>query len=211
MYVVRSSLVGFMGTNCYTIINMDTKESILVDASGHISNLLRESLEAGAVLKSVLLTHAHYDHIDGIPSLRNECPDIEIYIGENDAPLLDSPELNLSQRFRRPISLKADHTVQDQQILNLIGLSIECIEVPGHTIGGMCYFIPELKCVFTGDTLVRGSIGRTTFPTGDKDLLINAIKRKLLTLPPDTVVYPGHDDASTIEQEIRHNRYLKGV
>ena len=209
MYQVYSSMVGSMATNCYTVINMDSKDAILIDASGHISKTAAVIRKIGANLKTVLLTHAHFDHIDAIPSLRSQLPDLEVCIGVNDAPLLNDPTMNLSQRFGRPIVITSDHVLRDGQTINLIGLTINCIEVSGHTIGGMCYYVPKLNCVFTGDTLVKKCIGRTDFPKGNKELLIKEIKDKLFTLPKETVVFPGHDDKTTIEQEIQFNSCLK--
>ena len=104
--------------------------------------------------------------------------------------------------------VKADKTVRDGEEIELIGLNIKCIEVPGHTIGGMCYYIPDLKSLFDGDTLFRGSVGRSDFPTGNGEDLINNIREKLLTLPEDTNVFPGHDSPTTIGREKEHNYYF---
>jgi glyoxylase-like metal-dependent hydrolase (beta-lactamase superfamily II) len=107
-----------------------------------------------------------------------------------------------------PASAKADETVTDGQELELIGIKIKCLEVPGHTIGGICYYMPELSSVFDGDTLFHGSVGRSDFPTGDADALIQGIKEKLLTLPDETRVFPGHDSESTIGWEKKYNMFF---
>ena len=94
-------------------------------------------------------------------------------------------------------------------MINLIGIRIECIEVPGHTKGGMCYYMPELSALFDGDTLFHGSVGRSDFPTGDSQLLLDSIRGKLFTLPDETKVFPGHDSETTIGWEKENNMFFQ--
>lgn len=210
MYKISGRVLGPVATNCYTIVNEETKESILIDAADrNSSRLLAASEEAGATPVAMLITHAHFDHTDGIPAVRSKYPDVEVIIGENDAPLMEDPILNLSLSFMgEAFSTKADRTVADGEEIELIGLKIKCIEVPGHTVGGMCYYIPELNVLFDGDTLFCGSVGRSDFPTGDGDLLIKSIREKLFVLPDDTKVLPGHDAQTTIHTEKVGNFYF---
>lgn len=209
MYKMSSVTIGPVATNCYTIINEESKEAILIDVSGNPERLLAAVKEAGAKPVALLLTHAHFDHMDATDAVRAQYPDIEVIIGENDAPLLENPSLNLSYGFMgEPVSVKADRTVSDGDELELIGIQIKCIEVPGHTIGGMCYYMPDLTSLFDGDTLFHGSIGRSDFPTGDGDALIESIATKLFVLPSDTRVFPGHDSETTIGWEKSNNPYF---
>ena len=209
MYKMSSVTIGPVATNCYTIINEESKEAILIDVSGNPERLLAAVKEAGAKPVALLLTHAHFDHMDATDAVRAQYPDIEVIIGENDAPLLENPSLNLSYGFMgEPVSVKADRTVSDGDELELIGIQIKCIEVPGHTIGGMCYYMPDLTSLFDGDTLFHGSIGRSDFPTGDGDALIENIATKLFVLPSDTRVFPGHDSETTIGWEKSNNPYF---
>ncbi len=209
MYKMSSVTIGPVATNCYTIINEESKEAILIDVSGNPERLLAAVKEAGAKPVALLLTHAHFDHMDATDAVRAQYPDIEVIIGENDAPLLENPSLNLSYGFMgEPVSVKADRTVSDGEELELIGIRIKCIEVPGHTIGGMCYYMPDLTSLFDGDTLFHGSIGRSDFPTGDGDALIENIATKLFVLPSDTRVFPGHDSETTIGWEKSNNPYF---
>jgi len=209
MYKMSSVTIGPVATNCYTIINEESKEAILIDVSGNPERLLAAVKEAGAKPVALLLTHAHFDHMDATDAVRAQYPDIEVIIGENDAPLLENPSLNLSYGFMgEPVSVKADRTVYDGEELELIGIRIKCIEVPGHTIGGMCYYMPDLTSLFDGDTLFHGSIGRSDFPTGDGDALIENIATKLFVLPSDTRVFPGHDSETTIGWEKSNNPYF---
>lgn len=209
MYKITYSSLGVIGTNCYTLINDSTGEAILVDATGDLDSLLQGITEVNADLKAVLLTHAHFDHIDAVDGVKKKFPKADVYIGENDEKLLGDPNLNLAMSFMgKNLVVKADKTVRDGEEIELIGLNIKCIEVPGHTIGGMCYYIPDLKSLFDGDTLFRGSVGRSDFPTGNGEDLINNIREKLLTLPEDTNVFPGHDSPTTIGREKEHNYYF---
>ena len=207
---MSSVTTGLVATNCFTIINEDTKEAIMIDASGNPKHLLEDIVIAEAKPVAILLTHAHFDHIDAVDMIRSEFPDIEVIIGKNDEELMGNPNLNLSMAFMGdPVSVKADRTVNDGEVINLIGIRIECIEVPGHTKGGMCYYMPELSALFDGDTLFHGSVGRSDFPTGDSQLLLDSIRGKLFTLPDETKVFPGHDSETTIGWEKENNMFFK--
>ena len=210
MYKMSSVTTGLVATNCFTIINEDTKEAIMIDASGNPKHLLEDIVIAEAKPVAILLTHAHFDHIDAVDMIRSEFPDIEVIIGKNDEELMGNPNLNLSMAFMGdPVSVKADRTVNDGEVINLIGMRIECIEVPGHTKGGMCYYMPELSTLFDGDTLFHGSVGRSDFPTGDSQLLLDSIRGKLFTLPDETKVFPGHDSETTIGWEKENNMFFQ--
>lgn len=209
MYKMECVTTGAIATNCYTIINEDTNEAIMIDAAGRPEVLMRAVKEAGAKVVALLLTHAHFDHMETAEEVRTEYPDVTIFIGEKDEPLLGDVSLNLSMPFMGiPVSAKADETVTDGQELELIGVKIKCLEVPGHTLGGICYYIPELSSVFDGDTLFHGSVGRSDFPTGDADALLKGIEDKLFTLPDETRVFPGHDSESTIGWEKKNNMFF---
>ena len=210
MYKMSSVTTGLVATNCFTIINEDTKEAIMIDASGNPKHLLEDIVIAEAKPVAILLTRAHFDHIDAVDMIRSEFPDIEVIIGKNDEELMGNPNLNLSMAFMGdPVSVKADKTVNDGEVINLIGIRIECIEVPGHTKGGMCYYMPELSALFDGDTLFHGSVGRSDFPTGDSQLLLDSIRGKLFTLPDETKVFPGHDSETTIGWEKENTMFFQ--
>ena len=158
-----------------------------------------------------MLTHAHFDHIDAVDDIRAVYPDVVVYIGEKDAPLMANPMLNLSMSFMgKNLVVKTDKTLLDGDELKLIGTSIKCIEVPGHTVGGMCYYFKELGVLFDGDTLFHGSVGRSDFPTGNGEELLSSIKNKLFILPEETKVFPGHDSETTIGWEKKNNYYFDG-
>ena len=127
MYKMTCRTLGPVATNCYTLINEDTNEAILIDATGSAESLLGAVKEAGAKLVAVLLTHAHFDHVDAVEEVRKECPGVKVYIGRNDERLLADPGLNLSLAFMgQPVSIKVDENITDGDVLNMIGLDIKC-------------------------------------------------------------------------------------
>lgn len=206
--IVVTNMLGDLGTNCYTVVNTATREAVIIDPAANSSFLIGMIKNQQYKLVKIFLTHGHFDHVGAVPGLKEAYPDVPVVIGKNDEDILRTPEANLSMMFDEPISLKADELVSDGEELSLLGTTIKCIEVPGHTKGGMCYYFEENGYLFDGDTLFAGSIGRSDFPTGDGEALLTNISEKLLTLPDETVVYPGHNSRTTIGREKETNPYF---
>ena len=211
MLKIYIAVLGPVGTNCYIVINEDSKEAVIVDAADNAPKLLDAVERKGAELKSLLITHAHWDHIGAVNDILEKKPELPVYIGENDISLMENPAANCSAWLADEpgiVSREKVNTFKDGDEMELLGETMKVIEVPGHTAGGVCYYFPESGIIFCGDTLFQGSVGRSDFPTGDGELLISSIKEKLLTLPSDTKVYPGHGFATTIEEEAESNPFL---
>lgn len=206
--IVVTNVLGAFATNCYTVVNTDTREAVIIDPAANAEFLLKMVKNQNYNVKAILLTHAHWDHISAVNDLKAAMPDVPVYIGIHEKELLGNCAANLSAMFAEPLFAEADKTVADGDILSMLGTSITCIEVPGHTQGGICYYFEENKLLFDGDTLFAGSIGRSDFPTGDGELLIKSIKDKLFILPEDVVVYPGHNGKTKIGREKAENMFF---
>lgn len=209
--VITNQLGSFM-TNCYTVYNSATREAVIIDPAanaGFISNML-VSQQLNCV--AVLLTHGHIDHMEALPELLNLIGHkVPVYASASEAEVLNDPRKNLSAMLTdQVVTLKPDVLLEDGQTIELLGTRIQCILVPGHTQGGMCYYLEENQMLFSGDTLFARSIGRSDFPTGDGDLLIRMIRERLLVLPDAVTVYPGHNERTTIEREKVSNPFLAG-
>ncbi len=199
--------VGEIGTNCYLLVNTDTKETIIVDPGGD-APMIEKNIEKNHLKPvAIFLTHAHYDHAHDAKTVK-EAYQIPIYAHEAEVETMKDPRINVSAMFGTLETYEADVLVREGQELMVAGFSFQVFFTPGHTPGGACYYLAEQKALFCGDTLFCGSIGRTDFPGGSMSQLVRAIREKLLVLPPDTVVYPGHMSKTTIGQEIKYNPFL---
>ncbi len=206
---IISAVLGPVSTNCYTVSNVQTKDTVIIDPADSGDHLVAMIEDQVLVPRAVLLTHGHFDHCMAAPRLKEAYPEIEIIIGKDDAEWLRDPEKNLSLPFiGTPFTMEADRTVEDGEVLDILGTKMQCIQVPGHTPGGMCYYFPEQHLLFDGDTLFAGSVGRTDFPGGSQDALMSGIRKKIFTLPEETLVFPGHDRPTQVGREISENMYF---
>lgn len=206
--ITITNVLGNMQTNCYTLANQETREAIIVDPGARADFLAKQCENQKLKPVAIFLTHGHFDHIGALAELRAFYPGIKVYVGIDEKDVLARPELNLSHMFGQPIIEEADVYVEEDDVIDIIGTKIKCIHVPGHTKGGMCYYVEEANAIFTGDTLFNMSVGRSDFPTGDANALMDNISKKLLGLPDDVVVYPGHDNRTTIKRERDMNPYF---
>ena len=200
-------VLGTVATNCYLALNEETREVIIVDPADMPEKIERTIEELHGKPAAVLLTHGHFDHIGGVEAVRSRYG-IPVCGVEEERQILSSGQLNLSEVFGPAVTLEADIWLKDGQKLDLAGKQITALHTPGHTKGSACYYLPEDRVLFSGDTLFLGSVGRTDFPTGSMSTLVRSIQEKLLTLPEDTRVLPGHDEETTIGHEMRYNPYL---
>ncbi len=200
-------VVGPVQTNCYFVINTDTNETLVIDPGDRASWLIRQLKEEHLIPVAVLLTHGHFDHATGAEEVAKEFG-IPIYAHEAEKETLESKELNAGWMMGQSLVFHADVYVKDEQELDLAGFHIRVLHTPGHTVGGCCYYLPYEDVVFSGDTLFCESVGRTDFPKGSMADIVGSIRKKLMTLPDQTAVYPGHNEATTIEHERMYNPYL---
>lgn len=201
--------IGPLRTNCYLIWNEETKELLIVDPGDYTDSI--ESFIREELLKptAILLTHAHYDHILGLNGWRKNYPELPIYISKTEEELLKDPKLNGTASYGEyAVSYTADKYLEDYETIELIGEKITFIHTPGHTAGSGCYYFPERGMLFSGDTLFRCSVGRWDLATGNREALMDSLNRKLIVLPDDTQVFPGHERMTTISDEKKFNPFV---
>lgn len=204
---INQYVVGAVQTNCYFAINDETNETLIVDPGDNAKQLADRIRQEELKPVAVLLTHGHFDHAGGAAELAREFQ-IPVYAHEDEKETLEDPKLNVSWMMGKEEHFSADEFVTDEQELDLAGFHIRVLHTPGHTVGGCCYYLPYEDVVFSGDTLFCMSVGRTDFPKGSMSSIVRSIKEKLMVLPERTIVYPGHNDVTTIENERMYNPYI---
>ena len=202
---VTGMTLGMVGTNVWICVNEETKEAFVVDPADGAEQIEAKLAQNQWTLKGILLTHGHFDHIGAVEALRNAYQ-VPVWAAEAERELLSDVEANLSGSWTgRPIRVKADHWLQDLECFMLAGMRIQMILTPGHTAGSCCYYLAEEHVLLSGDTLFAGSCGRTDLPTGSMNAIVRSIRERLFALPPETEVYPGHGETTSIGWEQRSN------
>ncbi len=205
---VEHLTVGPVQTNCYLAINKETKEAIIIDPGDDADRIGMRLMQLEAKPVAILLTHGHFDHAGAAKALAAQY-DILVYAHEKEAETLADSRMNLSGPLAGgATTYHADVFLKDEQELTLAGLHMRVLFTPGHTPGGCCYYFPREDVLFSGDSLFCGSVGRTDFPGGSMRTLVDSVRNKLMSLPENTIVYPGHDIETTIEQERMYNPFL---
>ncbi len=207
MIQIKNFKLGFIKTNAYVVINDESKEAFVIDPGEKQGTFVDYFQVEGYELKGILLTHGHFDHIGCVEPLVEKYG-TPVYALEVEKEMLAKPTVNMSTTIRRNMSITDVIGLSDGQTLEIAGVEVKVIATPGHTLGGCCYYIASQGVVFSGDTLFLESVGRTDFPGGSHSEIVRSIREKLLVLPEDTIVYPGHMDPTTVEHEKQYNPYV---
>lgn len=199
--------MGVCATNCYFVYRDDSKEAMVFDPADRGGDIYRAITEKGFHIGAILLTHGHFDHIWGAEELR-EKSGAKIYAYEKEQPLCESSDLNLSAQMGRACTIKPDFYLKDGEKVQVGDLCCKLLATPGHTSGSCCYYFEEDGIVMSGDTLFCQSVGRTDFPTGSMSDIVRSVKEKLMVLPDEVKVYPGHGETTTIGFERENNPFV---
>lgn len=208
MMTVKEFQVGVVCTNCFLAANSKTKETLIIDP-GDQAQMIAEYIRKNQLQPvAVLLTHGHFDHCMAAEELAGQYG-ISVYVHEDEKQTMENPAYNCGSMIGKNLAFHADkyfHGEKDH--LSLAGFEIDVLHTPGHTVGGVCFYIKSEHLLFSGDTLFCESVGRTDFPKGSMSQLVRSIQEKLFPLPNDTKVLPGHGEWTTIGNERQNNPFL---
>ncbi len=208
-FMVRGVVVGLFQENCYVIGSRRTGEAVVVDPGDEPDEIMALAKDMGVKITRIVCTHAHLDHVMAARAIK-EATGAPFFLHSDDLWLLRQvPESARAWGLQADVPPDPDHMLSDGQDLEIGGVGLKVIHTPGHTPGSICLYTPGM--LFSGDTLFRGSIGRTDLPGGDYGKLMRSITRRLLALPDDTVVLPGHMLETTIRAERESNPFIRGT
>jgi len=203
--------VGVLQCNCSIFGDEQTRDAIVIDPGDNIPEILEIVKRHGLTVKAIVITHAHIDHIGGAHKLRS-ATGAPVYMNPNDTLLRDMLDVQAGWLgVETPEKVTIDTPVREGDKLVLGTTEFSVLDTPGHTQGSISLWIPAENKLIAGDTLFRDSIGRTDLPGGDGRQILRSIHDKLLPLPDDTIVIPGHGETTTIGREKQFNYFLQGL
>ena len=209
--ILKQLEVGPYMSNCYIVGSEKTKDGMIVDPGAEAGRILKEVREAGLSIKIIVVTHMHADHIGALAEVKEatKAP-FAVHEAEASKQYVDGASAMLGAMMGRPSGgiPKVDRMLKDGDKLDIGDLHFTVLHTPGHSPGGICLSGPGV--VFCGDTLFNFSIGRTDFPGGDYDQIIDSIQKKIMVLPNETRVYCGHGPSTTVGFERKANPFLQG-
>ena len=209
---------GPLMVNCYIVGDESTREAAVFDPGGHVDHILKALNDDHLTLKYIINTHTHWDHVGGNQTLQ-EATGAPIMTHRAEAPALQSVNKRAAEFGSSSANSRASQCIEEGDIINLGSVRFEVIDLRGHSVAGLGFVFDgeleiegdrkEKKMVICGDALFAGSIGRTDFPGGNMELLLEKIRTKIFTLPDDTLVLPGHGPVSTVGREKKFNPFFQ--
>ncbi len=204
---VETFVLGEISNNTYLIWDEETGEAAVIDPSFSPQPVFSVIKQKGSRLTAIWLTHGHFDHFIGIPEILSACGSVPVYLHPADREIYLAGGLGREFGFAvpelpEPISLPVDG------YFHLGSSEIAIFETPGHSRGHVVYYAESIATVFTGDLIFRLSVGRTDLPGADQDMLLRSIYEKILNLPADTRILPGHNEETSVAEEVEYNPYL---
>lgn len=202
--------VGPLQEHTYFFIDEATKHGFLIDPGAEAQHLLQKIQTEGFIIEKILLTHGHFDHIGAVEEIRQAlgCP---VFIHVEGKKYLEDPDWNLSGVYGTGFTVVADGYVEHGDMITLEtnpDIALRVIYAPGHSADGVAYYSEKEGIAFVGDIIFKGAVGRSDMPGGNMNRLLSAIRAQIFTLPNETVLYPGHGDATTVRQEKDTNPYF---
>ncbi len=188
-------------TNCYIVADEDTKETMVIDPAGEYEKIEEMLKTLDSKLKYICLTHCHGDHIGAVNELKQNFGG-KVLIHFLDEKGLNDPNINMTEYIGVENNyIEVDSRLNDNDLIHIGEMEFKIIHTPGHTAGGICLYCKEHKLLFSGDTVFRRTWGRTDLPTGSFADIIKSITNKLMILPEDTIIYPGHGKSTMVKEE----------
>jgi glyoxylase-like metal-dependent hydrolase (beta-lactamase superfamily II) len=204
--IVEKLVVGPFASNCYIVGSQSNKEGMIIDPGDEAKQILKRVKDLELDIKFIVLTHGHIDHTGALKEVK-EATGAEVVIHGDDAKSLKNQLVAIAFGLSYPTPPRPDRLLKDGDSLDVGGMHFEVLHTPGHTSGGICLLGQGV--VFSGDTLFNYGVGRADLPGGNYSQLMNSIQTKLMTLPDNTIVYPGHGTATTIGAERTGNPFLR--
>ena len=202
--------VGPLQCNCSVVGDESTREAMVIDPGDDISEIQAVIGKHGLRVKQIVITHAHIDHVGGAMKLR-QLTGAPILLNQNDYALLKILDVQAAWiGMAAPGQVEIDQTVEEGDRLHAGSLEATVLHTPGHTEGSVCLYFPAQQKLIAGDTLFAGSIGRTDLPGGSFDKIMSSLHQRVLALPDETIVVPGHGPLTTIGDERESNPFLTG-
>ncbi|MEN6608696.1 MAG: MBL fold metallo-hydrolase [Bryobacteraceae bacterium] len=202
--------VGMIQCNCSILGDELTHDAIVVDPGENAEDILEVIGRHGLQVKTIVLTHGHFDHVGAVTRIK-AATGAPVLMNEDDVETLSHADEQAAWvGMAPPDSFEIDGPLRDGDVLKLSNYELTVLHTPGHTPGSVCLWIPAEKMLIAGDTLFRDSVGRTDLPGGDFQQIVTSIRSKLLPLPDETVVFPGHGAPTSIGREKQSNYFLQG-